>query len=189
MARRRASAKKVATRLSTTPRPAAMIRYWTLDFSWGSGSWGGTMVVIRIIASGATAWSAWRSLSRWAVKAMRVLFPASTASRSSPFTVSQSRGPCALSAIFASYFSRIPRPFSSAADASELTLRARLSAMPVSEGSMLRKGLPSACAPLRELSMATVLCDSYVTGTSSQAPVVSAPVSSSPGSRTYHRRT
>ncbi len=103
-------------------------------------------------------------------------------------TVSHINGPWALSAILATYVPVTPRFVRSAMEASELRLRARLSAMPVSADCVLRKGLLSkATVAFCELSSSTVLCDWYLVGTAKKTPAVSAAVSSSPGSRTYQR--
>ncbi len=111
-----------------------------------------------------------------------------TAAGSVPVTLSHMKGPWALSAIFASYVPVTPWALRSARESSELRLRARPSAMPVSEAWVLRKGLPSkATVAFFEFRSVTVLCDRYSTGTSTYTPAMSAAVSSSPGSRTYQR--
>ena len=108
-----------------------------------TGFCGGTIVVMRIIALVVTFCCCWNCSSRSLAYAVRILSEASTEALSVPVTVSHISGPWALSASLASNVPLAPRDFSSRMETSELRLRARLSAMPVSEVWVLRNGLPS----------------------------------------------
>lgn len=127
----------------TKPRPPAMIMYSSRVLVCATGFCGATMVVIWIMAFGATDCCSWNCFSRSLAYAVRMRSEARTEALSVPVTVSHISGPWALSASLASNVPVAPRDLSSRREASELRLRARPSAMPVSEVCVLRKGLPS----------------------------------------------